>query len=158
MEERNRKTMDKEQEKIIKETTSRLLDLLGVDGEVDYTINKETVDIVLDTKDSGVVIGYHGETLEALQLIISLCISKKIDSFVRVSVEVGDYKKNRTSWLETLAIQAKERALQEGTEVPLTNLKSWERRVVHLILQDDPDVSSESVGQGRDRTLIIKPR
>lgn len=158
MEGKNRRDMDKEQEKTVKEITRQLLDLLGVDGEVDYTINKETVDMVFDTKDSGVVIGYHGETLEALQLILSLCISKKIDNFVRVSIEVGDYKKNRTGWLETLAIQAKERALQEGTEVPLANLKSWERRIVHLLLQDDPEVSSESVGQGRDRTLIIKPR
>jgi len=104
------------------------------------------------------VIGYHGETLEAIQLILSLIISKKVESFVRVSLEVGDYRKNRTDWLETLALQAKERVLQEQKEVPLPNLKSWERRIVHTFLQNDKEVTSESVGEGKERTLVIKLR
>ena len=78
--------------------------------------------------------------------------------FVRASIEVGDYKKNRTDWLETLAIQTKEKVLLDKKEVPLPNLRSWERRIVHVYFQEDPEVISESVGEGRDRTLVIKPR
>lgn len=149
---------NKGEEKIIKETIAKLLNILGVEGDFNFTQTEELIDVVLETKDSGVVIGYHGETLEALQLIASLSVSKKIGRFTRVSVEVGDYKKNRIGWLENLALQAKEQALSENREVPLPSLKSWERRIVHMFLQNDDSVVSESVGEGRSRTLIIKPR
>ena len=150
--------MDKKEQKIIDTTVSELLELLGIDGTFEITENEEGIDIVLDTKDSGLVIGFHGDTLESLQLIISLCIAKKLDKFVRVSIEVGDYKKNRTEWLKNLAIATKERVITENKEIALPELKSWERRIVHLLLQDDKDVVSESQGEGRDRVLVVSPR
>ncbi len=150
--------MDKKQEKVIHKTIDALLKHLGISGDFSYEIQDDVIQVVLETEDSGMVIGYHGEVLEALQLILSLAISKKLGNFIRVSVEVGDYKKNRTEWLQNLAQQAKDRALAEQGEVALTNLKSWERRVIHLILQEDKEVVSESAGEGRDRKLVIKPR
>jgi len=60
--------------------------------------------------------------------------------------------------LERLALDAKERALSQGKEVYLSELKSWKRRVVHLLLQDDKEVTSESSGEGKDRVLVIKPK
>lgn len=142
----------------VEKTAKAMLDVLQIEGTLKTSLNDNIIDIVLDTKDTGVVIGYHGEALESLQLLISLSASKKIGRFVRVSLEVGDYKKNRISWLENLASSAKEKALAQKQEVVLPNLKSWERRVVHMCLQDDKDIMSESVGEGRDRTLIVKPR
>lgn len=142
------------EEKIIR----GILKALEIEGDFSVTVGEEVIEVTLDTKDSGMVIGYHGEILEALQLILSLCVSKKIDKFVRVSVEVGDYKKNRTDWLENLAVQTKQQAITERKEITIPNLRSWERRIVHLFFQDDPEVVSESVGEGRDRTLVVKPR
>ena len=150
--------MDKKEEKLIKKTIAELLKLLGIEGDFSFSADSEVIDVVLETEDSGIVIGYHGEVLESLQLILSLCVSKKIGRFVRISVEIGDYKKNRTDWLEGVALQTKERVLLEKIEIPLPNLRSWERRIVHLLLQEDKDVISESVGVGKDRTLVIKPR
>lgn len=143
---------------LAKETIEKLLKLLNVEGEFSAEEVGGGIEVVLDTQDTGVVIGYHGEVLESLQLVMALCVSKKLGHFVRVSLEVGDYKKNRTGWLENLAKGAKEQALRDGREVPLSSLKSWERRIVHLFFQDDKDVVSESVGEGKDRTLIVKPR
>lgn len=142
----------------IQKTAEELLGLLGIEGEVSVQKEEDVINILLDTQDSGMVIGHHGDILESLQLILSLAISKKLGEFVRVSLEVGDYKKNRTGWVESMAAQAKERALAEGQEVPLPNLKAWERRIVHLMFQDDTEVMSESVGEGKERTLVIKPR
>ena len=150
--------MDKKEKKIIDSTVSELLELLGIDGTFEIKDNEEGIDIVLDTKDSGLVIGYHGDTLESLQLVISLCIAKRLDKFVRVSIEVGDYKKNRTEWLKNLAIATKERVVSEKKEIALPELKSWERRIVHLLLQDDKEVVSQSQGEGRDRTLVVSPK
>ena len=112
----------------------------------------------METKDTGIVIGYHGEILESLQLMLSLAIAKEIGRFVRTSIEVDGYKKNRIEYLEKLALQVKEKALVENKEQVLLSLKSWERRVIHLFLQNDEEVTSESSGEGRDRVLLVKPR
>lgn len=150
--------MTKKVEKVIQETIAEILNKLEIGGDFDFTVNENEVAVTLNTEDSGIVIGYHGEVLESLQLVLSLAISKKQGIFTRVSVEVGDYKKSRSDWLENLAMRAKEKALQQNNEVPLTNLKSWERRIVHMLFQEDTEVVSESVGEGRNRTLVIKPR
>jgi spoIIIJ-associated protein len=131
---------------------------LEISGDFELSEQDGTLDIQLNTEDTGIVIGYHGEILESLQLVTSLVVSRAIGKFARVSIEVGDYKKNRSSYLEKLAQQAKERVLDENREQELTNLKSWERRIVHMYLQDDKEVVSESVGEGRDRRLIVRPR
>lgn len=152
--------MDKKEIKIIKDTAGELLKLLEVDGTFDILENKEgeSIDIILDTKDTGIVIGYHGDTMEGLQLVLSLCIARKLGRFVRVSLEVGDYKKNRTEWLKSLAEETKDRVLSENKEIIIPELKSWERRVVHLLLENDDKVMSESQGEGRDRVLVVKPK
>jgi spoIIIJ-associated protein len=144
----------KKLEKIIKD----FFKSLDLDTTFELTEDKESISLVLETQESGIVIGYHGETLESLQLILALIIAKQAGEFKRVSIEVGDYKKNRNEWLEKVALDAKEKALETGKEVYLSDLKSWERRVVHLLLQDDKEVVSESSGEGKDRVLIIKQK
>ncbi|KKQ27476.1 MAG: Single-stranded nucleic acid binding R3H domain-containing protein [Candidatus Levybacteria bacterium GW2011_GWA2_37_36] len=154
--------MDKKEIKTIQEVTEKLLKLLDVDGDFEILESKESkeesVEIVLNTKDTGVVIGYHGDTLEGLQLVLSLCVARNLGRFVRISIDVGDYKKNRTEFLKTLAQETKERALAEGKEIAVPELKSWERRIVHLLLEKDEEVVSESQGEGRDRVLIVRPK
>jgi len=154
--------MDKKEIKIIKDIMEKLLKLLDIDGNFEILETKddkgENVDIVLNTKDTGVVIGYHGDTLEGLQLVLSLCVARKLGRFVRISLDVGDYKKNRTEWLKALAFETKERVMLDEKEIAIPELKSWERRIVHLLLEEDEDVVSESQGEGRDRVLIIKPK
>lgn len=152
--------MERKDKKIIKETTEDILRLLEIEGTFKVSENKEekSIDIIIDTKDSGIVIGRHGDILESLQLILSLAITKRVGKFIRVSVEVGDYKKNRIEWLRGFAEQTKEKVLEQGREIAVPNLRAWERRIVHLFLQDDKEVVSESQGEGRDRVLVIKPR
>lgn len=158
MEEKQIKISAKEK-KIIEKVVEELVTQLQIDGSCEFSYEQEGgVSVVLDTQDTGIVIGYHGEILEALQLILTFCVSKKVGRFIRVSLEVGDYKKNRTDWITSLAMQAKERVLIEKKEVLLSNLKSWERRIIHVMLQDDKEVSSESVGEGKERTLVIRPK
>lgn len=148
----------KKQETIIKETTKKLLTLLGVEVDFDVEPAEDHTDVVLKTDEGGILIGYHGETLEALQLVLSLCIAKSVGEFVRISIEVGDYKKNRTEWLKQLVEETKQRALAESRPVTLPDLKSWERRVIHMLLQEDAEVTTESLGEGRDRILEIRPK
>jgi spoIIIJ-associated protein len=147
-----------ETNKKIEKVTKKFFGSLGIDAKFTVVEDEETIGVTLETEDTGIIIGYHGETLEALQLILSLVLAKEQGAFKRVSLEVGDYKKNRSEWLERLAQDAKERALSENKEIYLSDLKSWERRVIHLLLQDDKEVASESTGEGKDRVLVIKPK
>lgn len=140
------------------QVAKELFEMLGVEAVVKVENTEEYVDILLETEESGILIGYHGETLDSLQIILSLAISKKIGRFVRAMIDVGDYRKNRTEYLERLAEQVKERALRENREQVITSLKAWERRIIHMLLKEDAEVSSESEGTGRDRVLVVKPR
>lgn len=153
-----RNNMNKEELTQVEEVVSKLFSLLEIDGTFSIEEDGEIINVLMDTKDTGLVIGYHGEALESLQLILSLAIAKKLGSFRRVSIEVDGYKKNRVEYLEKLAQQMKEKALTENREQVLNDLRSWERRVVHMILQDDNEVVSESEGRGRERVLVIKPK
>jgi len=142
----------------IKDLISQVLKLLEIDATFDVSEEEDVINVNLNTEDAALVIGYHGDTLDSLQVILSLMISKKLGEFKRVSLEVADYKKNREEWLTNLAYQTKERVLAENKEIYLPDLKPWERRIVHVLLADDNEVISESVGEGKDRVLVIKPR
>lgn len=152
------KPMAKDDKKIVKDLISQTLELLSIGGTFEITQTPEGYDVILTTDDAALVIGHHGDTLESLQVILSIIISKNLGEFKRISLEVGDYKKNRSEWLENLARETRERVITENKEIYLPDLKAWERRIVHLILQDDPEVLSESVGEGKDRVLVVKPR
>lgn len=151
--------MTEAQLQTIQQVAEELLSTLGVAGTCEVSEADDAMaTVAIQAEETGMLIGYHGETLEALQLLIALAAAKRTGEFVRVSVEVGDYKKNREEWLKNLVEQTKQRVLDEGRAIALPNLKPWERRVVHLLLQDDTDVTSESMGEGRDRTLTISPK
>lgn len=158
MEEQIHKPLTDDEKTLIEHTVDEFFKQVGIEGSSQIEFAEEGVSVLLETDDTGIVIGYHGEVLESLQLLLSLVIAKKLERFQRISIEVGDYKKNRESYLQNLALKAKDRALSEGTEQVISQLRSWERRVVHLFLQDDTDVETESVGEGKDRVLVIRPR
>lgn len=151
--------MDQKALQKIQEVTEKLFQMLEVSATVEVLSSDETaVQLGLQTEETGMLIGYHGETLESLQTVLSLCASKELGKFVRVSLEVGDYKKNRVEYLKHVVEQAKEQALSQNTGVSLPNLKSWERREVHMMLAEDAEVTTESMGEGRERVLVVKPR
>ncbi len=150
--------MTKKDLETIKKVAEKLFEMLQIDAKASVEEAEEGVSVVLETEESGIVIGHHGETLEALQLILSLVVQKELGEFVRIALEVGDYRKSREEYLRQIAESSKEQALSESREVALPMLKSWERRVIHLMFQDDKEVVSESVGEGKERVLVIKPR
>src|SRR6202051_1325271 len=92
-------TLTKEERKDVEQLIEKLFSLLEIDGTFTVEEREDILEVMMETKDTGIVIGYHGEVLESLQLILSLAIAKKLGRFVRVSIEVDGYKKNRTEYL-----------------------------------------------------------
>ncbi|MFZ5365815.1 MAG: protein jag [Patescibacteria group bacterium] len=146
--------------KITKDLTEKLIKLLGIEAKIEVEEDKENeaIKVQVETKDSGILIGYHGETISSLQLILGIMVSKKIGEWVRVIVNIGDYWERREETLRRMALTAAQRAKFSSEPVVLPPLSSGERRIIHLVLAGHPDVISESEGEGKDRRLVVKPR
>lgn len=112
----------------------------------------------IDCEEPGVLIGHHGETIFSLQLIISLLCYKRLGEWQRILVNVGDWREKRIEALKKMALSATQRVKFSGEEVILPHLNAGERRTIHLYLADHPDVTTESVGEGEERRLVIKPK
>lgn len=147
---------------LIKQTTKKLLKKLGFSniGVEVKTGNEDPIEVQIDAspEDSGILIGFHGETLSALQLIVGQLVYKNLGEWRRIVLNIGDYREKRQRSLETMAINASQRAKQTNQPVVLPYLTSSERRLIHLSLANDPDVKTYSEGEGRRRRLIIIPK
>ena len=119
---------------------------------------EEAVDFQVDSDQAASLIGFHGETLQSVQLILSFLIHQALGRWVRVLVNVGDYRQKREEQLQKLALNLAMKAKFSGEQQVIPNLTASERRIVHLALADRVDVYTESEGEGRQRQLTIKPR
>lgn len=151
-----------EEKEITAEITGLLEDLLSrleIDATVDVTTDETgAYRVRIQTDETGLLIGHHGKTLESLQLILGIMTSKKIGQWIKVYVNVGDYREKREETLMHMAQRAADRALTMGRPVELSRLSPAERRIIHLTLSGDERVETESVGEGDGRILVIKPR
>jgi spoIIIJ-associated protein len=147
---------------IVLSTTQELLSQLGFGEEVTvearYDSESDLYQVLLQTPTPALIIGYHGETLSALQLILGQHLHVATDSWLNLSVNVNDYRERRETTLTALADTAVSRVLATGQPHSLPPMPANERRIVHLHLADNSQVSTASDGVGRTRCVIISPR
>jgi len=107
--------------------------------------------------DDGYVIGRRGETLDSLQYLVRLVISRGRDDYRRVSVNVADYRETREQNLRDLATVNASKAKKFGRNMLMPPMSAYDRRTVHTVIQELEGVSSHSVGEGSDRRVVIAP-
>jgi spoIIIJ-associated protein len=140
---------------------NELLSLMGTKVQVKASEDKknEAVRIDIETEEeTGLLIGRHGETIEAIQSILGMMLKKKTGDWVRIIVDVGGWREKQEERLRDLATQTAERAKETGEGQPLYNLSPAQRRIIHLTFADDSDIETESVGEDEERYLIIRPK
>ena len=143
----------------IKKISEELLNRLDMAATVSVTTDESgAYRVHIETEEIGLLIGFHGRTLESFQMILGMIVSRKLGKWERVYVNVGDYRDKREEALMYMAQRAAERALASGRPIELTRLSAAERRVIHLTLSGDERVKTESEGEGPDRKLIISPK
>jgi spoIIIJ-associated protein len=111
----------------------------------------------IEGEDLGILIGRRGETLNALQYITRLIVSRELQRRANIVIDVEDYKARRESTLERLARKMAEQAKRLGKTVTLEPMPPNERRVIHVTLREDSEVETESIGSGDDRKVTIIP-
>ncbi|EKD68040.1 MAG: hypothetical protein ACD_48C00102G0003 [uncultured bacterium] len=143
----------------IQQLSEDFLSRLNIVGSVTVDMDESgAYRVNIQTEETGLLIGFHGRTLESFQMILGMIVAKVIGSWQRVYVNVGDYREKREEALMYMAQRASERALSSGRPVELSHLSSSERRVIHVTLSGDDRVTTESIGEGSDRKLVITPK
>ena len=134
-----------------------LLQKLGIETEVEGSVKEGDIYLEVKRDDGGILIGKHGRTLEALQIIISRMVNKQIKKPVRIILDVGDYKKRRADSLENMAGRLGDIVKKTGKEVMIGPFSAHDRRIIHIALREDLSLKTESLGEGEWKKIKIIP-
>ncbi len=146
-------------ENFVAENVRQIIEMLGVSATAEVSKEDDTYVVDISSEDSSLLIGKHGANLESLQFILAVRLKTLTgqDDF-EIFVDVDNFRRQKEDRLEKMALQIAEKVGQTGTPEPLYDLSPSERRLIHTILTDNPQVTTISEGEGQDRHLIIKPR
>ena len=115
--------------------------------------------VTIDGEGASVLIGHHGETLDAIQYLANLCLARKSDSdhkeYVKVVVDIENYRAKREETLRALARRMSEKALRQNRNIHLDPMNPYERRIIHSEVQKIEGVSTHSVGYDETRKIVI---
>ena len=115
--------------------------------------------VTIEGEDASNLIGHHGETLDAVQYLANLCLARKSDSdhkeYVKVIVDIENYRAKREETLRALARKMANKALERGRSIHLDPMNSYERRIIHSEIQKIDGVSTHSVGYDENRKIVI---
>ncbi|MFO8079667.1 MAG: RNA-binding cell elongation regulator Jag/EloR [Armatimonadota bacterium] len=135
-----------------------MVDLMGVDGEVVIeACTDDEVRLNVEGDDMGLLIGRHGATLDAIQLIVAIGANRDVEDGARVIVDAENYRARHRQVIEERAVKLAEEAIDASREIVVPDLKAYERRLMHLALKEDPRVDTYSEGEGEERVLVISP-
>jgi spoIIIJ-associated protein len=154
---------------IARDVLEQILDLLDVSASVVTRVqptvtednnSTETSPITLDVEgdDLGILIGRRGQTLTALQYIVRLLVGRRGKTWVPIIIDVEGYKQRRYRALQSFAREMADRVKARGAPFTLEPMPPYERRIIHLTLADHPYVMTESIGQGEERKVVIRPK
>lgn len=142
---------------LAKEVLEKILSLMKVQAAVSLRQDSSEEGLVLDVtgNDLGILIGRRGDTLSSLQYVVNLIVSRELKFHAGISVDVERYRQRRYDSLRNLALRVADEVSLSEHSIGLEPMPSWERRIVHLALHDDLRVTTQSVGQGESRKVVI---
>jgi spoIIIJ-associated protein len=136
----------------------QILEKMGETGEVrQVEVDAETVELEIKGDGSGILIGRHGQTLDALEYLVNRILARRIKDAAPISLETESYRARRRQQLHRMALSMGEKAKREKKPVRLEPMPPRDRRVIHLALKDDPMLTTRSAGEGVMRAIEILP-
>ena len=144
----------------LRKTTEALLRLMGF-SSVSVVVREngfeQSLTVAVSTDEAGMLIGEHGANLRALEYVTKLVARKVIPDSPRFIIDVNNYREERMNELRAYAHDIAGRVAREKKEIELDPMSSYERRIVHSELTTRPDITTESVGEGLLRRVVVKP-
>ncbi len=134
---------------------NKILPLMSVRGQASAKNTEDALEVTVEGENMGVVIGKRGETLDALQYLTSIVVNNESEDYVRVSLDTENYRQKRTVALQKLANKVADKVVRNGRSLTLEPMNSFERRVIHSTLQENPDVVTMSVGEEPQRKVVV---
>lgn len=139
-----------------KEFLLGLAKILDENATCEVSVNENEVSFALKGENLGKLIGYHGDNLQALQILLS-GLKTRGEGALRLFLDVDGYKASRNQSIIDLAIKTAEQAIKIERNIHLDPMNAYERRIVHTTLQEREDVTTESTGEGEKRHVVVKP-
>lgn len=129
------------------------------DATIQVKDTKEAIeiDVTVPEEASGMLIGYRGEKINALQLIFTIMLNNDVIAYRPVHLDINGYRRRREDDLREMADAAATNAIDSGREIILPPLKAFERRIVHMHLDGNDQVETYSEGEDRSRRLVVRP-
>jgi spoIIIJ-associated protein len=136
----------------------QILEMMGERTEVrQIEVDADTVELEIKGDGSGILIGRHGQTLDALEYVVNRILARRIKDAAPISLETESYRARRRQQLHRMALSMGERAKRDREPVRLDPMPPRDRRVVHLALKEDPMLTTRSAGEGFLRSIEIVP-
>jgi len=143
----------------IEKITEEFFKKMTIEVKIEVGRPKEnTIPINLKTEEPQILIGEKGQTLTEIQHLLKIILKKKINEDFFIDLDIQDYKKKKIEYLKEMARSLAEEVALTKKEKELLPMSPYERRIIHLELGGHPDVKTESIGEGPERRIIIKPR
>ncbi len=136
---------------------AQLLEKMGETADISAQQEEDRISLRLESGDAGLLIGKQGQTLEALQYLVTKMLSKQSRKKVRVAIDIESYRARHNQALSNLALKCGEKAKRSGKPVTLNPMNPHDRRIVHLALQEDKELKTMSRGEGHYKKVIISP-
>ena len=142
----------------VREVLDRILGAIGVQAQVSLREDDESLVASLGGRELGLVIGKHGQTIDAIQYLVNAIVWRgQVDGRKQVVVDAAGYRARREATLEALAVRSAERAVSAARAVELEPMTAVERKVVHVRLKEFPGVATRSEGTEPNRFVVIEP-
>ncbi|KGK86784.1 MULTISPECIES: RNA-binding cell elongation regulator Jag/EloR [unclassified Clostridium] len=139
-----------------REFLREVLNSMGIKAEIRIREEQDALKIILAGPEMGLLIGYRGETLDSLQYLVSLVINKDHEEeYKRVILDTENYRQKREETLKRLALKIANKARRTRKVVKLEPMNPYERRVIHSVLQNDPEVKTYSEGEEPYRRVVV---
>ncbi len=147
-------------EETLSEILENILGLLLLEGSYEVEETEDSLNVLIETQDAGRVIGTRGESLEGMQLIVNQILSRKVgeENFKRAILDVSGWRKQKEEDLKKMAEEWGKQVLESGKDLELEPQSSWQRRVIHTVIGEMAGLQTESIGEGRDRHVVIKTK
>jgi spoIIIJ-associated protein len=134
-----------------------LVEAMGIDATVDVYDSGDVIAVDIATQETGLLIGQKGETIDAIQYLLNVTIYKSWPFAKRIVVDSEGYRQRRVEAIQGMAHRTARRALRERRPLSLPPMSPAERRIVHLFLKENPQVTTSSQGEEENRRVVVSP-